>query len=125
VAVAEIDDKGSVTGRSFVPYAASSGGGMSDGIPRVIGDQNKILLQSQMDQLREMKDMFNNVLNNFRNNQNPLQIIQQFKEAGPIPDPAKASAAAPESIETINARLDAQMKLLTMEMEKTRHDWNI
>lgn len=32
---------------------------------RVIGEQNKILLQSQMDQLREMKDMFNNVLNNF------------------------------------------------------------
>ena len=94
-------------------------------MPRVIGEQNKILLQSQMDQLREMKDMFNNVLNNFRNNQNPLQIIQQFKEAGLIPDPAKASAAAPESIETINARLDAQVKLLTMGMKKTRHDWNI
>jgi hypothetical protein len=125
VAVAEIDDKGRVTGGSFVPYAAGSGGGMSDGMPRVIGEQNKILLQSQMDQLREMKDMFNNVLNNFRNNQNPPQIIHQFKEAGLIPDPAKASAAAPESIETINARLDAQMKLLTMEMEKTRHDWNI
>jgi len=35
-----------------------------------------------MDQLREMKDMFNNVLNNFRNNQNPLKIIEQFKNAG-------------------------------------------
>jgi hypothetical protein len=71
-----------------------------------------------MDQLREMKDM----LNNFRNNQNPLQIIEQFKEAGLISDPAKASAAAPESIETINARLDAQVKLLTMKMEMEKPD---
>jgi hypothetical protein len=80
-----------------------------------------------MDQLREMKAMFNNVLNNFRSNQNPLQIIEQFKEAGLIPDPAKPVQTGPESIESINARPDAQLKLLTMkmEMEKTRHDWNI
>jgi hypothetical protein len=124
----EIDEKiGKVTGRSFVPGAAGGGGGMSDGMLRVIGEQNKILLQSQMDQLREMKDMFNSVLKNSQNNQNPLAIIEQFKNAGLIPDPAKAGQAAPESIETINARLDAQVKLLTvkMEMEKTRHDWNI
>ena len=93
---------------------------------RVIGEQNKILLQSQMDQLREMKDMFNNVLNNFRNNQNPLQIIQQFKEAGLIPGQTK-SQPGNESIEQINARFDAQVKLLgkKMEMERMRHDWNI
>jgi hypothetical protein len=71
--------------------------------------------------------MFNNIINNFRNNANPLQVIEQFKNAGLIPDPAKPSSTAPESIETINARLDAQVKLLTvkMEMERTRHDWNI
>jgi hypothetical protein len=93
---------------------------------RVIGEQNKILLQSQMDQLREMKDMFNNMLNNFRNNQNPLQIIQQFKEAGLIPGQTK-SQPGNESIEQINARFDAQVKLLgkKMEMERMRHDWNI
>jgi hypothetical protein len=93
---------------------------------RVIGEQNKILLQSQMDQLREMKDMFNNMLNNFRNNQNPLQIIQQFKEAGLIPGQTK-SQPGNESIEQINARFDAQAKLLgkKMEMERMRHDWNI
>jgi hypothetical protein len=93
---------------------------------RVIGEQNKILLQSQMDQLREMKDMFNNVLNNFRNNQNPLQIIQQFKEAGLILGQTK-SQPGNESIEQINARFDAQVKLLgkKMEMERMRHDWNI
>ena len=80
-----------------------------------------------MDQLPEMKDIFNSVLKNSQNNQNPLAVIEQFKNASLIPDPAKASQAAPESIETINARLDAQVKLLTMkmEMEKTRHDWNI
>jgi hypothetical protein len=123
----DIDEKtGKVVGRSFVPGAVG-GGGMSDGMLRVIGEQNKILLQSQMDQLREMKDMFNSVLKNNQTNQNPLAIIEQFKNAGLIPDPAKAGQAAPESIETINARLDAQVKLLTvkMEMEKTRHDWNI
>lgn len=62
----ELDEKGRVVGRSFVPQAANNGGGggISDGMLRVIGEQNKILLQSQMDQLREMKDMFNNVLNN-------------------------------------------------------------
>jgi hypothetical protein len=93
---------------------------------RMIGEQNKILLQSQMDQLREMKDMFNNVLNNFRNNQNPLQIIQQFKEAGLNPGQTK-SQPGNESIEQINARFDAQVKLLgkKMEMERMRHDWNI
>jgi hypothetical protein len=80
-----------------------------------------------MDQLQEMKDMFNSVIKNSPNNQNPLAVIEQFKNASPIPNPAKASQAAPESIETINVRLDAQVKLLTMkmEMEKTRHDWNI
>jgi hypothetical protein len=51
----EIDEKGRVVGRSFVPYAANNNGGMSDGMLRVIGEQNKILLQSQMDQMREMK----------------------------------------------------------------------
>jgi hypothetical protein len=120
----DIDEKtGKVIGRSFVPGAVNNGG-MSDGMLRVIGEQNKILLQSQMDQLREMKDMFNSVLRNSQNNQNPLAIIEQFKNAGLIPDPAKAQQAAPESIETINARLDAQVKLLTvkMEMEKTKHD---
>jgi hypothetical protein len=124
----DIDEKtGKVIGRSFVPGAAAGGGGMSDGMLRVIGEQNKILLQSQMDQLREMKGMFNSVLRNSQNNQNPLAIIEQFKNAGLIPDPAKQQAALPESIESINARLDAQVKLLTvkMEMEKTRHDWNI
>jgi hypothetical protein len=80
-----------------------------------------------MDQLREMKDMFNSVLRNNQNNQNPLAIIEQFKNAGLIPDPAKPQQAVPESIAPINARLDAQVKLLTMkmEMEKVRHDWNI
>ena len=80
-----------------------------------------------MDQLREMKDMFNSILKNSQNNQNPLAAIEQFKNASLIPDPAKPSQAAPNSIETITARLDAQVKLLTinMEMEKTRHDWNI
>jgi hypothetical protein len=122
----ELDDKGRVVGRSFVPQAVGNGaGGISDGMLRVIGEQNKILLQSQMDQLQTMKDMFNNVLNNFRNNQNPLQIIQQFKNAGLIPDSAKAAQTGTESIERINARLDAQVNLLTMDMEKTRHDWNI
>jgi hypothetical protein len=120
----EQDEKGRVIKRRFVPAAQNAGGGMSDGMLRVIGEQNKILLQSQMDQLREMKDMFNSVLRNSQNNQNPLAIIEQFKNAGLIPDPAKAGQAAPESIETINARLDAQVKLLTvkMEMEKTKHD---
>jgi hypothetical protein len=124
----EIDEKtGKVVGRSFVPGAGGGGGGMSDGMLRVIGDQNKILLQSQMDQLREMKDMFNSVLKNNQTSQNPLAIIEQFKNAGLIPDPAKPQSTAPESIESINARLDAQVKLLTMkmEMEKVRHDWNI
>jgi hypothetical protein len=125
----EFDEKtGKVVGRSFVPGAAGGGGGgMSDGMLRVIGDQNKILLQSQMDQLREMKDMFNSVLKNNQTNQNPLAVIEQFKSAGLIPDPAKPQSTAPESIESINARLDAQVKLLTMkmEMEKVRHDWNI
>jgi hypothetical protein len=66
----DIDEKtGKVIGRSFVPGAVGGGGGMSDGMLRVIGDQNKILLQSQMDQLREMKDMFNSVLRNNQNNQ--------------------------------------------------------
>ena len=71
--------------------------------------------------------MFTNVLNNFKNNQNPLQIIEQFKNAGLIPDPAKPTQTAPESIETINARFDAQVKLLEkkMEIERMRHDWNI
>jgi hypothetical protein len=65
----EFDEKTvKLTGRSFVPGAFGGGGGMSDGMLRVIGEQNKILLQSQMDQLQAMKDMFNNVLNNFRNN---------------------------------------------------------
>jgi hypothetical protein len=123
----EFDEKtGKVVGRSFVPGAAAAGGGMSDGMLRVIGDQNKILLQSQMDQLREMKDMFNSVLKNNQTNQNPLAVIEQFKNAGLIPDPAKQPAAVPESIESINARLDGQVKLLTMkmEMEKTRHDFH-
>jgi hypothetical protein len=112
---------------SNIYFFGVGGNSMSDGMLRVIGDQNKILLQSQMNQLREMKDMFNSVLKNSQNNQNPLAIIEQFKNAGVIPDPAKAGQAAPESIETINARMDAQVKLLTMkmEMEKTRHDWNI
>jgi hypothetical protein len=106
----ELDDKGRVVGRSFVPQAVGNGaGGISDGMLRVIGEQNKILLQSQMDQLQAMKDMFNNVLNNFRNNQNPFQIIQQFKNAGLIPDSAKAAQTGTESIESINARLDAQV----------------
>jgi glyoxylase-like metal-dependent hydrolase (beta-lactamase superfamily II) len=101
----DIDEKtGKVVGRSFVPGAAG-GGGMSDGMLRVIGEQNKILLQSQMDQLREMKDMFNSVLRNNQNNQNPLAIIEQFKQAGLIPDPAKPSQTAPESIETIAEEL--------------------
>jgi hypothetical protein len=123
----ELGEKGRVVGRSFVAQAVGNGGGISDGMLQVIGEQNKILLQSQMDQLREMKDMFNNVLNNFRNNQNPLQIIERFNNAGLIADPAKPVQTGPESIESINARLDAQVKLLTMkmEMEKTRHDWNI
>jgi hypothetical protein len=70
----EFDEKtGKVIGRSFVPGAVGGGGGMSDGMLRVIGEQNKILLQSQMDQLREMKDMFNSVLRNSQNNQNPSQ----------------------------------------------------
>jgi hypothetical protein len=63
-----------VVGRSFVPGAAGGGGNsMSDGMLRVIGEQNKILLQSQIHQLREMKDMFNSVLKNNQNNQNPSQ----------------------------------------------------
>jgi hypothetical protein len=100
---------------------------MSDGMLRVIGEQNKILLQSQMDQPREMKDMFNSVLKNNQNSQNPLAIIEQFKNAGLIPHPAKPQQVGQESIESINARLDAQVKLLTMKMEieKVRHDWNI
>ena len=60
----EQDEKGRVIRRRFVPQAAPNAGGMSDGMLRVIGEQNKILLQSQMDQLREMKDMFNSVLKN-------------------------------------------------------------
>ena len=48
----DIDEKtGKVIGRTFVPPAG--GGGMSDGMLRVIGEQNKILLQSQTDQPRE------------------------------------------------------------------------
>jgi hypothetical protein len=69
----------------------NGGGGMSDGMLRVMGEQNKIHLQFQMDQ---MKDMFNNIINNLRNNANPLQVIQQFKEAGLISDPAKPALAA-------------------------------
>jgi len=49
------------------------GGGISDGMLRVIGEQNKVLLQSQMDQLREMKDMFNSVLKNNRITKIPSQ----------------------------------------------------
>jgi hypothetical protein len=84
--------QGRVVGRSFVPQAVGNGGGgMSDGMLRVMGEQNKIHLQFQMDQ---MKDMFNNIINNLRNNANPLQVIQQFKEAGLISDPAKPALAA-------------------------------
>jgi hypothetical protein len=96
----DIDERtGKVIGRSFVPGAVGGGGGgMSDGMLRVIGDQNKILLQSQMDQLREMKDMFTSVLKNNQTNQNPLAVIEQFKNAGLIPDPAKAGQAAPDTV---------------------------
>jgi len=42
----ELDEKGRVIGRSFVPQAVGNGGGISDGMLRVIDEQNKILLQS-------------------------------------------------------------------------------
>jgi hypothetical protein len=60
----ELDDKGRVVGRSFVPEANNGGGnnGMSDGMLRVIGEQNKILFQSQMDQMR---DIFNNIFSRY------------------------------------------------------------
>jgi hypothetical protein len=42
----ELDEKGRVVGRIFVPQAVGNGDGISDGMLRIIGEQNKILLQS-------------------------------------------------------------------------------